>query len=213
MHVRRVALGGSGAGVVLGSITAANRLGVVPLSSVAASPRAVGDGKLWLLGTSALIADRPWLPSLLGLGIVGCAALAVLSVRAVVIVAAIGHVLSTLVVYAVIGGTRLIEPSAFASVVNLADFGFSAIIAAWIGALARVAWQRRQTRGARLLVAAGCLASAGVGLAFRPDVTFLDSEHVVAFAIGAALADPKLRSRLVLPARRLAEVMATALSP
>jgi hypothetical protein len=209
VRVCRAGLGASGATVVVGSITAGYRLGVVPLSSVAASPRAVGEGKLWLLVTSALIADRPWLASLLGFVIVACAALALFTVRAVVVVGAAGHVLSTLGVYALIGAARLIDPNAFASVANVADFGFSAMIAAWIGAIASVYWQRWPTCRARLLVVAGCLASLGIGLACRPDVTILDSEHLLAFAVGVALADPRLRRRLALPPRRLAAVTAT----
>src|SRR5439155_18670233 len=122
---------------------------------------------------------------------------------------ATGHVLSTLGVYALIGAARLVEPNAFASVVNVADFGFSAMIAAWIGAIASVYWQRWPTCRARLLVVAGCLASLGIGLACRPDVTILDSEHLLAFAVGVALADPRLRRRLALPSRLLAAVTAT----
>jgi hypothetical protein len=175
----------------------------VSLSTVAASPHRVGEGKLWLLVTSAVIADRPWLPSLVGFWIVACVALGALTVRAVVVVAATGHVLSALVVYASIGAARLVDPDAFASVVNVADYGFSAMIAAWIGAIARVYWRRSPARRARLLVVGGSLASAGIGLACRPDVTFLDSEHLVAFAIGVMLADAAgLRSRLAVPQRR-----------
>src|SRR5438046_561579 len=51
---------------VAGAVTAANRAGWLDLAHLAASPRAVAEGKLWLLLTSGVIADRPWLPSLLG---------------------------------------------------------------------------------------------------------------------------------------------------
>lgn len=189
-------LGLVGATAVVGAGTAANRLAGLPLSSMAATPRAVAGGKLWLLVTSGLLADTPWLPSLFGFAIVLAVALYVLQVSDVVFVAAAGQVVSTLVVYLIIGVARLVEPHAFASVVDLQDFGVSAMIAAWIGAVAAVAWSRHN----HLLVAAGCLACLGVGLAFRPTITFLDSEHLVSFAIGAAYMSSRF-SRIVLSMR------------
>jgi hypothetical protein len=184
-----------GATAVVGAGTAANRLAGLPLSSLAATPRAVGDGKLWLLVTSGLLADTPWLPSLVGFAIVLAVALCVLPVRDVVVAAAAGQIVSALIVYGIVGVARLVEPHAFASVIDLPDFGVSAMIAAWIGAVAAVAWARHN----HLLVVAGCFACLGVGLAFRPTITFLDSEHIVAFAIGIACVSPRFRRAVVDP--------------
>ena len=122
----RAATFSSVAVAVVGSLTAANGLGKLRLAEVAASPDALGEGKAWLLVTSALIADRPWLPSLLGFGIVGCAALSLCAVRVVVEAAVVGHVLSALAVYGLIDLARLLDPAAFASVFGLADYGLSA---------------------------------------------------------------------------------------
>jgi hypothetical protein len=208
VRVRRAALAASCATTVAGTATLLNRLGELPLSSVASSPQAVGDGRVWLVATSGLIADRPLVPSLLGFWIVGFAALILCSVRVVALVAVAGHICSALAVYALIGLTRLVDPEGFASVVQLADYGLSAIIGAWIGAIAAVLWRRTATRRAHLAIALGSLGCAGIGLACRPDVTFLDSEHIVAFAIGAALASERVRARLALPPRRLAAALA-----
>jgi hypothetical protein len=165
----------------------------MPLASMAATPRAVGEGKLWLLVTSALLADTPWLPSLLGFAVVLAVALYLLPLRQILAAAAAGQFLSTLLVYGIIGGARLVDWHAFGSVVRLQDYGVSALIAAWIGAVAGVAWVRHS----HLRVAAGCLLCLAVGLAFRPTLTFLDSEHVVAFAIGVAVVRlPSARSAL-----------------
>jgi len=199
-------LGLVGATAVVGAGTAANRLAGLPLSSMAATPRAVGDGKLWLLVTSGLLADTPWLPSLLGFAIVLAVALYVLPVRDVVFAAAAGQIVSALVVYGIIGTARLGEPHAFASVIDLQDFGVSAMIAAWIGAVAAVAWARHN----QLLVVAGCFACLGVGLAFRPTITFLDGEHIVAFAIGTAYVSTRFR-RIAVPIRRAVAVALSAL--
>jgi hypothetical protein len=172
---------------------------------MAATPRAVGDGKLWLLVTSGLLADTPWLPSLLGFAIVLAVALYVLSPPQVVAAAVAGQLLSTLLVYALVGGARLLDGHAFASVVALQDFGVSAMIAAWIGAVACVAWARHS----HLRVAAGCLLCLAVGLAFRPTLTFLDSEHIVAFAIGITVVRQPFDPILV-PIRKAAAVAIAA---
>jgi hypothetical protein len=183
---------------VAGAVTAACGLGWIHVSQVAATPAAVARGKLWLLATSGVVADRPWLPSLLGFVIVGAAALAVARVRVVITAACAGHVVSAVAVYAFLGVIRAFDRTAFESVVDLADYGLSAIIAAWIGVVAASCWRRYRSRGAHALNAVGCVTCAMIGLAFRPDVTVLDSEHIVAFAIGVTVA-------LWAPARRTAD--------
>ena len=60
-----------GIAAAAGAVTAANRAGWIRTSQLAASPRAIADGKLWLLLTSGVVADRPWLPSLLAFALVG----------------------------------------------------------------------------------------------------------------------------------------------
>jgi hypothetical protein len=121
-------------------------------------------------------------------------------------------------VYGVIGLVRLAEPHAFASVMHVADYGLSAIIAAWLGAIARVLWARSTTHTHRWLIAIGSVACGGIGLMLRPDLTFLDSEHLIAYAIGVALVDPALHRRLAHWSRRLVAateglVLATRGSP
>jgi hypothetical protein len=120
-------------------------------------------------------------------------------------------VCSALGVYGVIGFARLLDPHAFASVVHLADYGLSAMIAAWLGAIARAFWRRNSASLTRLLIALGSVGCAGIGLAFRPEVTFLDSEHLLAYAIGLAFADGTVRQRLVRPSKRLVAATASML--
>jgi hypothetical protein len=203
MGVKRAALAAAAATCVAAVVSAANAAGVVSLSSLASSPRAIGEGRVWLLFTSGLIADRPVAPSLVGFWLVCAAALAVCPARVGIRVAVAGHTLSALAVYAVIGAARLSDPGAFASVVALPDFGLSAMIAAWLGAIARVLWRRFPSRRAHVLVALGSLGCAGIGLAFRGELTFLDSEHLVAFAIGVAIVDLGFARGLLRPRRRL----------
>jgi len=198
---------------VVAGVTAANRLGDLSQSALAATPKAVGDGRVWLLVSSAVIADRPAVPSLVGFWVVALASLLVCSARLCAGVAVAGHVLSALGVYAVIGLGRATYPGAFASVVQLADYGLSAIIAAWLGAIARVLWMRHPRRESRVLVVLGSASCAGIGLAFRPDVTFLDTEHLLAYAIGAALVDGRVRQALARPSRRLVTAMAPTVLP
>jgi hypothetical protein len=174
--------------VAAGVATAANRAGWLGLSHLAASPKAVAEGKLWLLFTSGVVADRPWLPSLLGFAIVGFAALSVARPSVVAAAALAGHVLATLVVYGSLGAVDAIDHDAFANLVARPDIGLSAIIAAWIGVVSCMLWRRCPSRRAHGLNALGCIGCALIGFAFRPDVTALDSEHIVAFALGVAVA-------------------------
>ena len=88
-----------------------------------------------------------------------------------------------------------------ASVLGVQDYGLSAMIAAWIGAVAGIAWGRYSAPR----VVAGCLLCLGVGLAFRPTLTFLDSEHAVAFVIGIAVVRMSF-ARVAVPVRRAAAV-------
>ena len=171
-----------------GLVTAASRADWPGLSHLAASPRAVAEGKLWLLFTSGVVADRPWLPSLLGFAIVGFAALWVARPSVVLVAALAGHVLATLVVYGFLGAADAVDHDVFANLLDRPDIGLSAIIAAWIGVVSCVLWGRYRSRRAHVLNVVGCIGCALIGFAFRPDVTALDSEHIVAFGLGVAVA-------------------------
>lgn len=173
---------------VAGAMTALSGLGWVNESSLAASPSAIAKGRLWLLVTSGLAADRPWLASLIGFAIVAFAALRLAPVRVVVAAALAGHVLATLAVYGLLGIARVIDHDAFASLVRSPDVGLSAIIAAWIGVVSQAVWERFRSHRAHALNVLGCIGCALIGFAFRPDLTALDSEHLVAFALGVAVA-------------------------
>ena len=179
-------------------VTIVNRVGDLRLSDLASSPAAFSDGKVWLLASSALLADRPAVVSLIGFWIVGFAVLLICSLRVAAGVAVAGHLLSALAIYGVIGAVRLIDPRAFASIVHVTDYGLSAIIFAWLGAIGGVMWQRHPAPGPRVLVIVGAVVSAVIGLLFRPDLTFLDSEHVLAFGLGVALAAEGVRASLAL---------------
>lgn len=211
MRVRGAALTASSITGVTAAVTIANRLGDVSVSALAASPQAVGEGKVWLVASSALLADRPAVPSLVGFWIVGFAVLLVCSARVVAGVAVGGHVLSALGIYGVIGLARLVDAHAFASLVDLTDYGLSAIIAAWLGAIARLFWSRYPGRAQRGLIVLGSAGCAGIGLLFRPDLTFLDTEHLLAYAVGILIADTAVRRGLKQSSRRLLAATATLL--
>lgn len=169
------------------AVTVANRSGALRTESVAATARSVGDGKLWLLFTSAFLADRPAVPSIAGFALVGVAAVWVLGTRATCMAAVLGHVGSALAVYAAVDLAVTLHRTGAAEASTIQDFGTSAVIAAWIGALTAAGWRRHVRPGERLLVAAAACGCGLVGWLFRPDLTVLDTEHLVAFAVGAAL--------------------------
>jgi hypothetical protein len=173
-------------GAVLGATglisvaTAINRLDVLPTRLFASSPQEFADGRVWLLATSAVVADRPAGASIVGFAVVGLAALALCGGRVTWLAAVTGQIGSALLVYATIVLTRAADPTAFASVISYADYGTSAIIAAWIGAIAYRLWSR-ESRSAAILL---CLASGLIGWLFKSQLTALDTEHVVALCFG-----------------------------
>ncbi len=157
-------------------VTIANRLGAIDVRTLASTPQQVADGRVWLLVTSAVVADKPAAASILGFLVVGLAALVLCGGRVVLLSALLGHVGSAVFVYVALA-------LAHRSVVDL-DYGTSAIIAAWIGAIAAVSWRSGRRRDAVLLVA----ASAVVGWLCKSDLTILDAEHAFALVAGIAVA-------------------------
>jgi hypothetical protein len=115
----------------------------------------------------------------------------------------VGHAVSTLLVYAIIGSAQLADPEMFGSAAVRPDFGVSAIQGAWVGAITATAWSQAGTdqRG-RGLVAAGVCAVAGIGWWLHPDPSILTTEHLFAFFIGCA----------IVSWRRLADAARTAAS-
>ncbi|HZR96442.1 MAG TPA: hypothetical protein VFA56_12160 [Gaiellaceae bacterium] len=174
---------------VISTVTVLNRLRVVALDDLAATPRAIQAGHVWLLATSAFVADRPAVPSIVGFLVVGLAALAVAGGRVLWASAIVGHVFATVVVYA------LLDAASYS--VGRADYGTSAVIAAWIGVVAYHV--HRRGRGAAAL--ALCVVAALVGWLFRPDLDILDTEHAVALVFGAATAATLPRVTLPRPQR------------
>ena len=166
------------------AVTVLNRLGTVPLRDLAASERAVGEGRAWLLVSSAFVADRPAVPSVAGLAIVGLAALAFCGVRLLWTAAALGHLGGTASVYAALALAHTADPSLAGHTLARADYGTSAIIAAWIGVIAYGVWRRGSGAAALGL----CVLSGLVGWLLRPDLDVLDTEHIVALGLGIALA-------------------------
>ena len=165
-------------------VTVLNRFGPLPLRDLAASERAVGEGRVWLLVTSAFVADRPAVPSIAGLAIVGFAVLAFCGVRLLLAAAALGHVGGTVVVYAALALAHAADHGLGTHAMRSADYGTSAIIASWIGVIAYAVWRR----GSGAAALAFCVLSGLIGWLFRPDIDVLDTEHIVALGIGIALA-------------------------
>ena len=174
---------------VVSALTALQRVGAVPLASLAASPREVADGRLWLLVTSGAIAADPLLWSLLSFYALAFLTLALCGQRIVWLAAVIGQALSTLLGYSLIGAARVLDPGAFHHLVSAPDYGVSAISAAWLGAIAAIGWRTRRQSIGRAAIVLGCVATACLAWFVRGrGLDLLDSEHVFAFAIGVGVA-------------------------
>jgi len=178
-------------GLVAGvsSLTALQRVGAVSLASVASSPREVADGRVWLLVTNGVVAADPLLWSLLSFCGLALATLALCGWRVLWVTALLGQIVSTVLGYSIIGVARLADPGTFQRLVSTPDYGVSAISAAWLGAIAAVAWRTRSESLAKAAIVIGCV-SAGVLAWFvrGRGLDVLDSEHFVAFAIGVVVA-------------------------
>ena len=172
----------------VGGVTAANRAGLFDLAALASSPRSAGEGKVWLLMTSAFVADKPTAASLLAFAAFAVAVLVACGPRLLWFSAVAGHVGSAVAVYAAIATVRAVVPSAFESVLSVPDYGTSAMIGTWLGVLAAVGWMRWPRLAPRLGVIGFCLLSGSVGWFCDSSLTFLESEHGVAFAVGIGVA-------------------------
>ena len=174
---------------VVSALTALQRVGAVPLASLAASPREVADGRLWLLVTSGAIAADPLLWSLLSFYALAFLTLALCGPRILWLAALIGQAFSTLLGYSLIGVARFLDPGAFHQLVSAPDYGLSAISAAWLGAIAAIGWRTRRQSIGRAAIVLGCVAIACLAWFVRgKGLDLLDSEHVFAFAIGVGVA-------------------------
>jgi hypothetical protein len=189
-------------------VTAGARADLVSSRDLASTPAAFSDGRVWLLATSAVLADRPAVLSILGFLAVGLVAVRLCAPRVAWVAAAGGHILSAALVYSAFGVVRLVEPSAFGGVQHLSDYGTSAIVAAWIGAIAYRLWALDRHATAAALVA----SSALLGWYFKGTLTVLDTEHAIALAVGAGAMRwaPRIESFRAPPTLRRAAVVAVS---
>lgn len=197
----------SGLGLVfiVSSLTFAIRAHELPLSPFVASAAKTASGRVWVVPASALIVDRPVLIGLAAFGVLATATLQVCGAQTFWLAAAVGHAGSTLLVYGIIGSTRLADPHMFTRAVVTPDFGVSAMQGAWVGAITATAWSRAGTDlRHRAFVAAAVCGLAGVGWWLHPDPSILTTEHLFAFFIGCGIVSwPRLAAAGTEASRRL----------
>lgn len=188
---------------VVTAITLAAHAGELPLAPFVASAVKVASGQVWVLPASALVVDRPVVIGLVAFGVLAVATLRICGARTFWLAAALGHVGSTLLVYAIIGLSQLADPDAFERAAATPDFGVSAIQGAWVGAVTATAWARAGAdRRDRSIVVALVCAVAGVGWWLHPDPSILTSEHVFAFLIGCTIVSWRALARAARAAAR-----------
>jgi hypothetical protein len=168
------------------------------VKALAASPDRVREAKLWFLFTSAFLVDRPVVVSVLSFAALATLAWLVCGARVFWLAAFLGQIAATLLVYLFIAAARQLVSGAFGGAIASPDYGVSTVSAAWLGAIAAVAWRRRaRSYSGRASIAVGCIAVGLFAYSLRPDLTVLSSEHVVAFVLGVGAAVPGLSTALV----------------
>jgi hypothetical protein len=169
--------------------------GVFSASSLSSSPLRIEAGKFWLLFSNSLICAPPRGASFFALVLFGVVTLYVCGSRVLWTAAALGHVFSTLCVYSMIAITRFFDASAFNNVLGGRDVGVSAICAAWLGAVTATQWRMPgRARRARFVIVGAVAGIGTIAYFVNPHLTALDSDHVYAFAIGAAVALVPIRA-------------------
>lgn len=155
------------------------------VSALASTASGVAHGRVWTLLTSGLLVGRYPFAELAGCALTVLVALWLLDGLGFWVVALASHVGSALLVYAGIGVVWIVAAGAASDLAAELDYGISAI---WFGALGAIAvvLHRRGFRRAAVLVAAAAV-SAGVALVAVSD-ELPSAEHLVALAIGAAVA-------------------------
>jgi hypothetical protein len=182
---------------VVAALTVAQATGVIGIGTVAATPQRIASGRLWLLITSGLLVQKPFALSLLSFAVLGALTLVVCGWRVLAWAALLGHVTATLIVYGALNLVWLASPDAFAGVLSARDYGVSAIAAAWLGAVAYVAWRRRgPTLAGKAPVVISCAAIAAFAWMLHRHLNVLDSEHGFAFVIGAMVAGRHVEATL-----------------
>jgi len=169
--------------------------GVFSQDAFASAPLRIEAGRFWLLFTNAFVCAPPRGASFFALVLFGTLTLYVCGARVLWTAAALGHVFSTLCVYSMIALTRLVDASAFDRVLSARDIGVSAICAAWLGAVTATAWRRPgRTRNGKATIVASVAGIGAIAYVVNPYLTALDSDHLFAFAIGAAVAVVPVRA-------------------
>src|SRR5437879_12723100 len=73
------------------AVTALVRVGLISIGTLAASPRRIADGQVWLLFSSAIVVDRPIVASVVSVAVLALVALLVCGSRVLWLSALLGH--------------------------------------------------------------------------------------------------------------------------
>jgi len=159
---------------------------------LASSPARVATGRLWPLVTSAFVVAGSPIVQLAATAVLLGAVVRLYGAGLFWLTAAAGHLGATLVTYAGVGVLWLVSRADVDSVVDAPDYGISAIWSAALGALAVGAAASPKWRRPALAATAVCLVALLAPTPFAGDLGGV--EHVVAFALGAAVTRWRLRA-------------------
>lgn len=161
-------------------------------ADLATSPARVAAGQLWPLVTSAFVIAGSPVVQIVATAVLLGAVVRLHGAGLFWLTAAAGHLGATLVTYAGVGVLWLVSRADVDSVVEVPDYGISAIWSAALGALAAGAATAPRWRWPTLAASAVCLLVLLAPTLFGGDLAGV--EHVVAFVLGATVTRWRLRA-------------------
>jgi hypothetical protein len=173
------------------------------VSVLASSPILLWQGQWWRLLTSGLVVNGPPVPQLAAIGALGTLVIYFGGSWLFWRVAVAGHLVGTLVAYAWFGMFWLAGRAVDAKFLTNPDYGVSLVWSAGLGAFAAWAWMgpkatpRRPWRPWWVMLA---LVVMFIVTLYSDDMAAL--QHMVAFAVGAAIIGTAGRARVLHHERR-----------
>jgi hypothetical protein len=168
------------------------------ISELASSPALLMQGQWWRLFTSGLVIQGPAVPQILTIAVLGMLGIYIGGSWLFWRTAVAGHVVGTMVAYAVFSGMWLTDHAVSSQFLTDPDFGVSLVWCAGLGAFAALTWLGRGSswgRPVHPLLAIAAIVVMTLVTAYSDPMAAV--QHFVAFLVGFGIMATADRSTLV----------------